>query len=383
MVADLPLQGTRQRVLMTADTCGGVWQYALELARALTADGDEVVLATFGGEPDAHQRNEAAAINGLDLRTSEYRLAWMCAPWDDVARGGEWLQRIAAEVKPDVIHLNDYSYGALRWDAPVLMVAHSCVLSWWQAVHGCPAPASWDRYARQVRAGLLGADRVVAPSRAMLDAVIRHYGALPDTAVIHNGRSVPASQGETREPLVLAAGRVWDAAKNLGALAHVAPVLEWPVTIAGDARSPDGERIELANVRMLGRLPTGQLAPWFRRASIYALPARYEPFGLSALEAALAGCALVLGEIDSLREVWDDAALFVEPGDDAALAHALTRLIRDADLRERFADRASRRAQRYSPQAMATAYRAAYDDLRQRHRVVPTVSPKLAAGAQP
>ncbi len=32
------------------------------------------------------------------------------------------------------------------------------------------------------------------------------------------------------------------------------------------------------------------------------LPARYEPFGLSVLEAALSGCALVLGDIPSLRE---------------------------------------------------------------------------------
>ena len=65
---------------------------------------------------------------------------------------------------------------------------------------------------------------------------------------------------------------------------------------------------------MLGRLSAGELADWYARAAIYALPARYEPFGLSALEAALSGCALVLGDIPSLREIWGDAALFVPPG---------------------------------------------------------------------
>ena len=58
------------------------------------------------------------------------------------------------------------------------------------------------------------------------------------------------------------------------------------------------------------------------RAAIYALPARYEPFGLSILEAALSGCALVIGDIPSLREIWADAALFVpSDGHDAPLAH--------------------------------------------------------------
>ena len=60
---------------------------------------------------------------------------------------------------------------------------------------------------------------------------------------------------------------------------------------------------------------------WLRRATIFALPARYEPFGLSALEAGLAGCALVLGDIP-MREVWHDAAMFVPPEQPAALENA-------------------------------------------------------------
>ena len=65
-----------------------------------------------------------------------------------------------------------------------------------------------------------------------------------------------------------------------------------------------------------GRLTPPQMARVVSRApSIYALPARYEPFGLSVLEAALSGCALVLGDIPSLREIWDGAALFVDPDD--------------------------------------------------------------------
>jgi glycogen(starch) synthase len=373
-----------RRVLMTADTVGGVWQYALELSRALIARGDEVVLATFGGMPSAAQHREAAAIPGLTLLPSDLKLAWMCAPWDDLARGAEWLATLSDQVRPDVVHLNDFSHGDLAWDAPVLMVAHSCVLSWWQAVHGTAAPGTWDRYAAHVRASLRAADLVVAPTAAMLDAACRHYGPLRHTRVIHNGRSQPAPAAGTavdEAPMILAAGRVWDSAKNLGALASVAPRLSWPVVIAGADRSPDGDRIELPNVRLLGQLSSEELAPWFARAPVYALPARYEPFGLTALEAALSGCALVLGDIDSLREVWGDAAIFVPPDDEDALAAALQALIDDPELRARQAARARARAARYTPDAMADGYRDAYSALIAAHAARGAAAPALAAAA--
>jgi glycogen synthase len=373
-----------RRVLMTADTVGGVWQYALELSRALIARGDEVVLATFGGMPGTAQQQEAAALPGLTLLPSELKLAWMCAPWDDVARGADWLATLARQVRPDVVHLNDFSHGDLAWDAPVLTVAHSCVLSWWRAVHGTAAPDTWERYAAHVRASLRAADLVVAPTQAMLDAACLHYGPLQNTRVIHNGRSIPVAAegaGGDAAPMVLAAGRVWDAAKNLRALAAVAPRLSWPVCIAGADRSPDGDRIELPNVRLLGQLSSGDLAPWFAQAPIYALPARYEPFGLTALEAALSGCALVLGDIDSLREVWGDAAMFVPPDDEDALAAALQALIDDPDLRARQASRARERAARYTPGAMVQGYRDAYAELVAAHVARRATEPERAVAA--
>jgi glycosyltransferase involved in cell wall biosynthesis len=96
------------------------------------------------------------------------------------------------------------------------------------------------------------------------------------------------------------------------------------------------------------------------RASIYALPARYEPFGQTALEAALSGCALVLGDVPSLREVWGPAALYVPPDDHAALHAALTMLIDDELLRRRMATKAHTRALQFTPSRMVDAYLSAY-----------------------
>jgi glycogen(starch) synthase len=349
------------RVLMTGDTLGGVWQYSLELSRALIARGHQVLLATMGGLPSAEQRCEVAAIKGLQFQASAYKLLWMPEPWRDVAAAGEWLLGIAARWRPDVVHLNDFGHGHLPWGAPVLTVGHSCVLSWWQAVHGDkPPPAEWARYKRRVTASLGASSLVVAPTRAMLGSLQRHYGPLRATRVICNGSSRQVAQVQRKTRLIFAAGRLWDAGKNIKALAAAANGLPWPVCIAGPDHAPDGTRHEFANVCMLGALGSAHVLRWFARASIYALPARYEPFGLSILEAALARCALVLGDLPSLRETWDGAALFVDPDDTEQLARTLRRLIEDRELLAHYAARARQRAQCYTPAAMAGAYAQAY-----------------------
>jgi glycosyltransferase involved in cell wall biosynthesis len=133
----------------------------------------------------------------------------------------------------------------------------------------------------------------------------------------------------------------------------------------------------------LGSLPPRALADWYARAAIYALPARYEPFGLTALEAGLSGCALVLGDIASLREVWGDAALYVAPDDLDGLRGVLNELIADSSLRQEFGARAVKRAGEFSMERFVRGYRALYRELvegsrlRVERRSIPTDSSEV------
>lgn len=352
-------------ILMTADTVGGVWTYALELVRALAPFGTQVALATMGAPLQEHQWAAARALPTLTIHESAYRLEWMEDPWDDVAAASQWLLRLAEQVQPDLIHLNGLVHGSLPWQQPVVVVVHSCVLSWWRAVVGEEAPDSWDTYRRLVRQGLQAADVVVAPTQALLQEAEALYGPFQQATVVYNGRDpqefAPAT---TKEPFIFGMGRVWDEAKNLALLAEVAADLPWPVYLAGDARHPaTGQTLALPNVQFLGPLSGPEVREWLARAAIYALPARYEPFGLSILEAALAGCALVVGDIPTLREVWDDAALYVPPTDASALRNAIQALIASEPTRIKLARYATERAHQYTTRRMAQAYRALYQQL--------------------
>jgi glycosyltransferase involved in cell wall biosynthesis len=280
-----------------------------------------------------------------------------------VDRAGEWLLELERELAPDLVHLNQFAFGALPFVAPTLVVAHSCVLSWWQAVHGQAAPAAWDRYRARVGQGLTGAGLVAAPTRAMLHTLLHNYGYAEPGVVLSNGRSTADFHPGTKHPCIVAAGRLWDEGKNLAALEAVAPQLPWPVRLAGSTSHPDGGSVVPSWVYCLGELSTPALAQQLSSAAIYALPARYEPFGLSVLEAALSGCALVLGDIPSLREVWGPAALYVAPDDPTALQKTLGRLIeRPAEL-TRLGLAARNRALHFTPDRMAAAYLRAYAQL--------------------
>jgi glycogen(starch) synthase len=349
-----------KRILMTADTVGGVWTYAVELARVLGEHGIAIGLATMGARLNDSQRGQAKLLSNTEIFESPYRLEWMDEPWSDVDAAGEWLLKLEDTFQPDLVHLNNFCHGALPWRTPKIVVGHSCVLSWWRAVKGTDAPSEWDDYRRKVRDGLALSDLVVAPSQAMMTALQQHYGRFAAAAVIPNGGRRGPVQQSKKLRFVLAAGRLWDEAKNISTLAGVAPRLEWPVCLAGENHHPNGCETRHSQIRYLGQLPHEELRTWLERAAIYAAPARYEPFGLSVLEAALAGCALVLGDIPSLRENWDGAAAFVAPNDSAGLESALRALTENSALRRELSMEAQRVAAQFTPEKMAENYLMVY-----------------------
>ncbi|GGG21727.1 glycosyltransferase [Pontibacter amylolyticus] len=351
-------------ILMTADTVGSVWTYALELTRAVAAHGTNVALATMGEPMSEEQRAQAESISNLTVYESEYKLEWMDAPWEDVEKAGEWLLQLRDQVQPDLIHLNHLSFGSLDWGRPVLAVIHSCVLSWWRAVKQEEAPKKWNRYSDMVRKGLQAADVVVAPTQAMMHQAEELYGPFKHSAVVYNGRGQQYFQFGRKEPFVFSLGRVWDEAKNISMLAHIASDLQWPVYIAGEGKHPEtGEAMELDNVHFLGQLTNKEVTDWLSRASIYALPAKYEPFGLTVLEAAMSGCALVVGKTESMAEVWGNAARYVDPASADELRDTIANLIEDEFCRNIMACRAVKRSHGFTADQMAQDYSYLYGQL--------------------
>jgi glycosyltransferase involved in cell wall biosynthesis len=352
------------RILMTTDAVGGVWVFSSSLADALVREGCEVLLVTLGPTPRQDQL-DGVARKGVQVEVTDLALEWMDPEGTDFKRARQTLANIARRFFPDIVHLNSFRDAVANWQVPVVVTAHSCVRSWWQACRGSePDERRWDPYIEQVRSGLAAADVWVAPSCAFRDTIEALYSPPASGVAISNGINATGPIS-AKEPYILAAGRLWDEAKNVGALAAVARDLKWPVRIAGAAETKTNSVAPPRAVDWLGELPRADLLKQMQRSAIFVAPALYEPFGLAVLEAASAGCALVLSDIPTFRELWNDAALFVNPNDPASLRTVVDRICGDSELRTRLQHAASRRAQDFPLERTTASYQRLYHGLLQ------------------
>jgi glycosyltransferase involved in cell wall biosynthesis len=345
---------------MSTEGGGGGLTHNLDLARGLRARGVDVVLAVPGAAPTAAEQAAAEAL-GVPLENAPLSVEWSGDGWRDAAPAIEWLLELERRHRCDLVHLDGLALASRAFAGASIVVVRACALSWWEAVRGEPAPPEWGRYQRAAGEGLAGATHVVSPTRWMRQTVERHYGAPARSSVIHDARPPGRFAPAGKQPYVLGAGRVWDEAKNLPSLARAGRSLPWPVKIAGPiaaatSGADEGSLDAFDGVDLLGAQTAAELVDLYAHAAIFAAPNRYDPSGLTVLEAALSGCALVLGDIPSLRELWDDAAVFVPLDDEHALSACLHDLVRHPELRHEMGVEAQARAAAYRYDDMVDAY---------------------------
>ena len=348
------------RIAITTDAVGGVWTYTLDLAAGLRDAGAVPRIIALGPALRDDQRRDLAGL-GLEAVETGLPLEWLArdaGEWRDAATVIAGLVR---DWSADLAHLHTPALaGAAAFDCPVAAVNHSCVATWWAGVRGGPLPSDLQWRADAVGAGLRRADLAIAPTTAYA-AVVRDTYALDRAPLaIHNGRACGPAGATARSDTVFSAGRLWDEGKNIVALARAAPTLPWPVVVAGDVVAPHGGMVALDGVVPLGRLSETGIRDRLAARPIFVSPARFEPFGLTVLEAAQAGCALVLNDIATFRELWDGAARFVDATGPDALASAIRTLTDDRPRRDALGEAARRRAARYSAAASVAATIDAY-----------------------
>ena len=334
---------------MTADAVGGVWTYAVDLARGLRAHGVETTLLVNGPAPGAPPADVPVIATGLPLD-------WLATRPKAVTAAGEALASLAGELGAEMIQLNSPAYAAgVRFPAPVIGVQHSCTATWWRAVRGDePWPADFDWRFDLARRGLLACDRTVAPTSAFAAAVQAEYALGEAPVAVWNGRSAAPEEARTHEDAyVFTAGRLWDESKGMAVLDAAASRLSTPVLAAGPLAAPGGEEARFTHLQAVGVLAAPELRRRLAGAAVFVSPSLYEPFGLAVLEAAQANLPLVLADIPTFRELWDGAAVFTPPHDAAALAQVLETLLADPARRETLGTAARERSRRYSAEAMA------------------------------
>ena len=345
------------KLFMTTDTVGGVWNYSLDLCRALYTYNLEIHLLGLGGIPDENQQKEVKLLPNVHFYATNLKLEWMDNPWKDVAKTEQKIEALCAIIKPDLLHFNNFIGTKVFAHVPRLTVFHSCVKTWWHSVKNSELPSHWDTYSEVLRSACNTSDVVIFPTEAIREtAEVLHEISTPQN-VIYNARHLEINGKVEKENIILCTGRIWDEAKNLMVLCELAKSIPWPIYVAGENSNPNtGEKISLPNVRFLGKLNSEELRYWLERTAIYINPALYEPFGLAVLEAAMANCALAISDLSTLKEIWKDSALYFDPNDKEDMLNTILKLVEDEDFRKEHQYKARVRSKRFSIEAMGAAY---------------------------
>ena len=362
-------------VLVTADSLSGSWTYARELVTGLVTRGIRVTLVSFGEIPLPHQTSWMDHLHGLEYRPTGFRLEWMQEAEEDVPESSAFLMSLVKELRPHVLHLNHFCYGNLPVDVPRVVMANGDLLTFAQAVHEKPAqpPRYLNWYRQTVLNGLMGADAVVAPSAWMLDRISSSYARPRRAEVVYPGRNpIFFNPYVSKDDCVLAVGRLVDASKQVFLLTQQQHPL--PVCIVGAEQTVPTPRIpiradvkvatETTSVAIRGPQTDAQLRALYSRAAIYAATSRYEPLGMTALEAAFSRCAIVANDIPSYREIWGDAALYFRTNDAESLAENIRLLNEDRAMRRAYAELAYTRArERFTTKRMIDQFLQLYRSL--------------------
>ena len=236
------------------------------------------------------------------------------------------------------------------------------------------------------------ADAIIAVSQRTADDLVELLGVAPKKITVSHLGVDPAMQRvedvqrlaeaearyEVRRPFALAVGTI-EPRKNFARLiaafaqARAMPGGPAQLVIAGrkgwlyDDVFAAVERLGVGDaVRFLDYIPDGDLPALYTLASVVAMPALYEGFGIPVVEAMACGTPVVAGAAGSLPEIVGDAGLLVAPEDVAGLAEALTRAASDEPLRQRLVALGYERVRRFDWDASARQHLAIYHDVARR-----------------
>src|SRR5579859_1364941 len=288
------------------------------------------------------------------LREREGVAAWVISgpSRPDFARTLAWLVRGARKAiaikPPDILHCSSF---VATWGVrvPTVITVHDAAGRRFPEDH----PLEWRVYDRGLLGGRLrAAARVITGSEFARKEVIDAYELDANRVVaVPYGLDQRYLTGQTEADDHMDAPMLFPGApvgrKNLDALLRVMAAAD-PISALGRAslqitgavaeRFPHYvrmiESLGLASrVRWLGQITPDEMMRTTASASLVAYPSLYEGFGFPPLEAMAMGTPVVASDRGSLAEVLGDAAILVDPTDDAALARALEAVLTKRDLR--------------------------------------------------
>ena len=327
---------------------------------ALAAQGIDVTLAHVPSSGDPFAAYSVAMPGKVRLLPVSRSLPW---PFSRMHSNRFFAARLAKRIDPGetgaVMARHLKASALLLQRIPGLRLVYEA-----HEVFADTAPPRRRKDTERLERTVVGrAAALLANSNATAVRLRTLYEIASPIEVVPNGveypESLPAKDWARASQRIVYAGSFfgWKGVDDLADAARALPGLRIRLIGGSEARIAQlraragaaGAALEFA-----GHIPHGSVAAELARACIAVLPNRAEPDSaftspIKLFEYMAAGCALVVSDLPSLREVLgQDDAVWTVPGDAASLAGALRALAEDPERARRLGARVREKARSYT-----------------------------------
>lgn len=349
---------SKLKILMTTDVKSEIWDYSLTLSRSLLKHiNAEILMLSMGGKPSDKQKEE---IENLDIKFKFTGFNY--DNFDDISEIKTIFDNSIKEFNPHIVHLN-HAYPNFDFETPCVFTCHDNLLD-----------KNLLNYKNIINKSLNNADIVIAQSKFTAECLMKTYDLQKRIGIIYNGIDYKPFSGSPESPTLVACENFPNSGQNINFLLNIAYKLPDNIKMKIIADSPP-DRKSPQNVEFLSNLTGSELQAVYKNSSIYLALSSHESNGLSSIQAAYSGCAILANDIPVFKELWGDCAYVFERDNVNSLMRCINNLVEN----KYFFEITSRNCQAkalsvFNSKRMAYEYINLYKNILKKHQTTEKIS---------
>lgn len=281
------------------------------------------------------------------FRNKNFRKVLATSPWHTISEQVSFKKQLEKE-RLDLAHFPYFAFPVL-YSGTFVLTIHDLILDHFSTGKATTLPLPLYHLKRQgykyiTRQGIKKAEKIIAPSHATRDEIVKHYKANKDKIeVIYEGFDPMLEKGKgfglVSKRYILYVGNAYPH-KNLPLLLEAFSKIREEEDIElvcigkEDYFYQNIEKRDNPGVHFLHNIADSNLSEYYKGALCLVMPSLMEGFGLPLLEAMNLSCPVVVSDTPALREVARDAAIYFNPHNGEDIKDAIVKLLHDKELQQ-------------------------------------------------
>lgn len=293
------------KILVTTDIANNKWDYTDILCKSLLSlQNVEIMLVTTGYSNEPRTVSYADCVNtGISVKWEnnfqKFRM--------NNENFGAYVDQVAAEFKPDIMHLNHYCDN-ISYPCRKILTVHGDALN---NIKWTSFNMHYYPYKNYIQKCLDNSDRIVATTKILAKNLLTSYEMKKQVNIIYNGISGESLEANKDGMVLLTSSKSLLKKHNLNMILQIIQRLPDDMRILVIGSKPAWLRLP-EKLEFLGNLPNEELIAYYKQASIYLALSSWDIFNMNTFYAACSGSAILACDSPIFQEFWGDSACFFD-----------------------------------------------------------------------